>query len=902
MTKSILVLVTVIFFLVPSFGNPILLELAKKEPISSDPGKTITVVIKVKNNSDSKLTLSPSSQLPSGWVALALNRPVEIDSWSESMALFSFLVPKNERPGNFDILYILTDKSIANSVYQLEFPVQVNAINRLSAEALEAPNFIMAGKEIHAKFLVTNLSNSEKTIVLKTNNCKIVSSEKMTLPPKESGIVDVEAKTLGDLTTESRFLLWLEAYLEDDKEVVVYATQHVLVYPREDLKIRPGKVLPVDASIVYMGRTLPDSSFESGYQFDISTNGAIDKEQTKMLGLKIRGPNRLDFTSLGLYPEYFISFSTPSISLFAGDKSFQLSRLTEFSRYGKGVEFEADFSTTSLGGFYMKPTYFPNIKNEMGGYVRLKFNEESYTGINFFRKNHNGELGFSDLVSLNSVLQFNKNTYLEGEFAVGMSQKGKGRGATFSFFSKPLKSLVASANLLYSSRNFPGFYTNTLNYSGMVNYQLVPGLSFTALISQDQSNGDQDTLFSTSPSISRKQAGFAYWLSKHANLNISAQQQKAEDKFQVKKFHYNENVLRMRFQLSFDKMGASITQELGSRNDLLALAGHKLLTVRSTLNASVVILNTSSVEVFGQNYLLASDDDINKRQWLYGIAGNLNFRTKTRLRFSLQNNFTIEDYYLNRNLMNVSLSQTIARNHEFSVTSYYTLFRGELQKGDFYFMSSYRYRLEIPLQPRAETQSVKGRIVDENAQPMEGILLRLAGKTAISDKSGDYSFRFINTGNHHILVDASSHGLRLVPDLPSPMYVEIKTGANVQLDFVMKSAVTVSGKVELKKESSPGQNLRSNATLGPVMMELTNGTEVHRRLTDEMFRFEFGNLRPGTWELKVLKPDLYPGFTFEKEQFSFDIKSGEKIEVTVNVTQKKREIRFQQNMPSIQKN
>ena len=63
-----------------------------------------------------------------------------------------------------------------------------------------------------------------------------------------------------------------------------------------------------------------------------------------------------------------------------------------------------------------------------------------------------------------------------------------------------------------------------------------------------------------------------------------------------------------------------------------------------------------------------------------------------------------------------------------------------------------------------------------------------------------------------------------------------------------------------------------------------------RRLTNREGRFEFEEVRPREWTLKIYEDNLPKYHYFERDTFNFELKPGERKEILVKVLQKKRPI------------
>ena len=85
-------------------------------------------------------------------------------------------------------------------------------------------------------------------------------------------------------------------------------------------------------------------------------------------------------------------------------------------------------------------------------------------------------------------------------------------------------------------------------------------------------------------------------------------------------------------------------------------------------------------------------------------------------------------------------------------------------------------------------------------------------------------------------------------------------------------------------------DLRKGRGLANTLVQITEGEEVLRQLTDEKGEFSFEDIRPGKWKLKVYDYDLPIHHRLEQEEFQIDLKPGEEKEVTARVTPRLRPI------------
>ncbi len=77
-----------------------------------------------------------------------------------------------------------------------------------------------------------------------------------------------------------------------------------------------------------------------------------------------------------------------------------------------------------------------------------------------------------------------------------------------------------------------------------------------------------------------------------------------------------------------------------------------------------------------------------------------------------------------------------------------------------------------------------------------------------------------------------------------------------------------------------------------TIVELRNTSEIRRTLTDSRGHFEFEQLRPAEWTLKINSGNLPEYHYLEKDTFKVNLKSGERKEISAKVLPRKRRIRI----------
>ncbi len=115
----------------------------------------------------------------------------------------------------------------------------------------------------------------------------------------------------------------------------------------------------------------------------------------------------------------------------------------------------------------------------------------------------------------------------------------------------------------------------------------------------------------------------------------------------------------------------------------------------------------------------------------------------------------------------------------------------------------------------------------------------------------------------------------------------------------------ITGTVVLygSKEQALGDTTTSLIDMGGksgVFLELTNGTDYNRRVTDNRGNFSFTDIRPGKWTLKVIGGDIPEYHVVVPESTVIDAMPGEKKAITIELKPKLRTIKILQEGTVIQ--
>lgn len=859
------------------------------------PGSIQTIIYKIKNNTDSVLQLQPKVRLPGRWRLISRLMYITLGSQGQQILIVSFTIPSQYPAGTHKISLKLVDINGNGDLYgSIGREVQVKEEAGFTLEHVKSPSTVKAGEVINASFIIRNTGNIEQTFTVLPSNCQVKGSNKVKLKPGESSIINVEVETNKDITNPNRQSFYLKVVTPNGLEQQLY--NHVNIIPviqtTNDLYHR----FPISITSRFLTKG-KGGNYLSGYQFSVAGSGSLDPEGKHQLEFLMRGPNQFDLSLLGLYDQYYIHYNNKSLDISLGDKSYGLTPLTEFGRYGSGVESKFRVNKhIQAGFFYVKPRFYNKSKGELGIYSGIRFSKGNKIGVNFLRKEMVAGHGNVLLYSITSELKPLPETSVGLEIAGGTRGGNPGYACRLNVNSQFSK-FSLSSNYFNAGRTFPGYYYNATFYTGSLNYQATNWFSAGVNARQDFSNAELDTLYSTAPYSRQYMALANFKLGKRLFLKAYLSNVEKKDRMEQPKFHYrttsmNINVSHRMNQLSYRLAGAYGK----SVNFLLPVNSRKKNTFRAAANFSYKVNQNIHFSTFVSYSNVNSFIALQQKDWIFGLNGSGSITENLSVNLYFQNTYTIEEYYRHRNLLQFNIDYQFLKRHRLSFNSFYTIFQDQVNGADLTFSVNYTVNFGIPMKKLAEAGSVSGHIKNLGVETTEGIILYLNGRSRMTDKNGNFFFKNIKPGKYNLLMDRSTLSMYDIIDTVTPIEVNVAGGEETFVSFGITKASKVMGKIALKKSKSSSKLLeQKDITIGHIVLELHRGNESIRIISDGDGSFSFPLVRPGKWMLKVYKNGIDSRLKIAKDHFDLILNPGETKSVNIDVIRKKKTIIFMNN-------
>lgn len=869
-------------------NSPVSFNLLKKE---SDflPGDIINLALFVNNNSSQKQNLDALIKAPDNWKIINQRQTVTLSPSEKKFLIYTLQVPTNYPVGRYSVKLFAIQPESKDTVGRSETSFSVKEVENIKMILADSPDHIVAGDTLKATYLLQNMGNTLKKVFIETQNCNVKGNAEIEIEPgatKEFSIYNVTSDELPDVQHQYytvRAVMSGKVYKSIFRPVLVFPSGKV----KKDLFFR----FPVSFSATYLTSNQSDK-FESGYQFQLSGSGNLDPEGKHKLEFLARGPNNSNLSFLGMYDQYYVSYGNKNLELFVGEKSYRLTPLTESSRFGIGTENRVIFNNgLSFGFMYVKPRYLEEVKNEMAGFTNFEINPNNNIGFYYITKEKGSSTDPVQLMSINTALQPLKQTALELEFSRGTFM-GVSDNAYRAMINSKLWIFRLAGNYYYTGKNYPGYFSNSTFYSGNLSARLTSKLSVGVYAREDFRNAQLDTFFVTAPYSKSLQTVMNYNLARKAYLKVYWRTFERKDRLVLNKFHYITKSLNAQFDHRLRKIEYTLLGEYGKTTNLLfEPPDNKQTTYRGSLNLGYRFNSVNSVRVFGSWSNINSFVTGEQRNIIAGASATSQISKKMNANFHIQNAYNIDDYYRNRNLMQLNLDYKFSRQHKLSLRSLYTIFRQQVGNPELTFSVDYTYNFGIPLKQVIGGGDIKGRITYDNDEPAEGIILNLQNKTAITDKDGNFDFKTVPPGKQLLIVDRTNFEIDEVTSIPTPIEIDVVEDQVSALNFKITRGARLSGKFVVEKNEDALLN-NSSVTPSNIVVELMNEFEQFRITSDNAGNYSFPIVRPGKWVFKIYTTSIPSGYEVTPSVYNIELKPGEEKNISPIVKLKKRKIIF----------
>jgi hypothetical protein len=377
----------------------------------------------------------------------------------------------------------------------------------------------------------------------------------------------------------------------------------------------------------------------------------------------------------------------------------------------------------------------------------------------------------------------------------------------------------------------------------------------------------------TAPFAAYYNAGIQVRFKKGSSATVEWVQRSRRDRLELPKFDYSENLIKLGFNHHIRRFVFGLGAEYGKTQNHLVEQSFDMTRLTATLYFYPVRGHSlGGYLFFDENSHVLHDQ---KRRLTAGMNLRIRFTQKTHFNFNFQNNYALEEYFRDRNILEMRLDHTFPWKHRVQLRGRYTLLRNTENINEMAFQCKYSVPLAIPVARRKTVGQLMGIVYDtETGEKLKDVVLSVNGFSAVTDGNGAFIFPSLKPGKVYLTLDKANLEFDQVPDVNMPVEYEIKGGEKIEVKIGVVRSAVLKGRVLVYEQSAPGhmtvqgrgpyslpknssmadnadERISSGRGLENILIELVNKDETLRQLTDSEGTYLFNELRPGIWQVKA---------------------------------------------------
>ena len=892
---SILLLCMEFSIVVSAQNDHLELQLVTNSRIPIEPGVTTNLVIRMVNNKVDDETVNLNLDLPKGWRCFSELSDIEASGSQSTLKILSINIPSKTPMGDYSIIiegYTKQGKKFG----ELKIPVIIVPKYALLIEFINGPEYVFAGDTLLVQFMLQNQSNTKVEIETLLKGTDIKEKSHLELKPDSNILITRKIIAEKGITKSLRRNISLSAVIIGKSEYMISNSHFYDVIPGSDVRFDPYNRFPVQLSTLFFTDN-PRGRRDYGMLASASGQGFLDRKNTKLLKFHLQGPNRNGQPLYSIYDEYFMEYTTPKMNYLIGDRTYQLSFLTEYSRYGRGGRADINLNHFTFGTFVNFPRFFPKIKQESSVYVGYGLPGRLNINVGYLNKlNNTGDI--NHLMTFNGRASLLKGLKLDWEYSLGTV------GQEYKQAYKTEVSLISKTiNLTYSylmaQKEYPGYFTDTRDMLVNAGIILSGRINIGVNYSYSHQNVALDTLYGSSPFSKRLYFILNYGFFNDGRISAGFHYNELQDQMIPMLFNYNEKSLRLNLYKRIGNLGIEFTGDYGKTENLLLPYNERLnllYRARLTMNYRISAkFNVNGYATYDQSNRYRYK---NYNSWVYGSSINGSVSKKLSLSLIYQSSYSVEEYNNNRSLFAGLLRYSINKNNTIELSSRYDLTKNSLNEKQFALTGRYIHNFNIPISKKRNIGKLSGSVINKGVKSVAGIILSIGSDQSITDKRGNYTFPMLPAGNYYLMIDYSMAGLSAVPEVPGPYQIEILPGRESRFDIGLTISGNITGEVTIQKEFSDQDKTYAGIRdrLGKLLVEANNGSEVFRIFTKENGEFSFENLRPGPWIVRVYQAGIPKEYELINDKINVPLASGQSEHIEVKIKEVRRRIKFQKSI------
>ncbi len=888
-------------------------------PRAADPGSALTLLFRLRNRSQTRATVESRLELPGRWRQLIGPARIVLEPGQTAPQLLTIVVPGRALVGKYTVRYAAWAAADSGSKVTAAVTVVVREQPRLGLELIDVAHFVVAGERFVVTGLLRNLGNAPVTARLEAKGSPGLKLRKdsstVHLGAGETHQLSFPIETRGGASGESIQYLWITATrigeAGADSSVTARATPEIEIVGRARVGESRRHSVPLSLAVRRIGESAGGSSLGRDDTAELSGGGDLTEGGATRVDLFARR-SRTTRSGLAVRDEFRFGLTSPAADLRIGDYSFDFSPLTETRRVATGAAVRAHRGLWSAGAFVIRDAGRGRAPlKEEAAFVGYRVKPGLQFSANALTR-HGAGAGM--VGSLGTV--FNAAALGSFDLEAGLSSSP----TSGSGFAWALRAHGAPGGFGYDIRRiqgdrsyvgrFQGARQDNLGLTTPTRYRLrLSGQISSQFVGEDVLLSHPDSLPGTTLSSQRSQSttiGLAW----QDLLQVERRTLKQEAFFAGQRLGGEETAFQARASA---RIGSAIrlSQEVARGKLRSAVTDPEQPFWRFAFRSQLSIGNRQSYGISVQRQSTAQSESTPAvEQTSFDLTGNLQLPTGTDLRllgsvnrgpgYSLGG--TVSPASFATAIYDAAVTQHLPLGHFATARVRSMLPRFRPSGRQTILQLEYRVPIGVPGGGSSTAGEVGVRVRDaETGRGVPNALVRLDGRPALTDGDGRVKFAGLVSREYYLSIDRPSLGVGRISDHDQPTPVQVAGNRTIQVAIAVTRAARITGKVQRwdylerqRLQDTAGTAIVETGGLADMDIDLDNGVEVRRQVTDSDGAFAFTNLLPGRWTVRIVGGALPAFHDLVSDSTVVDLPAGGTEEVLFRVLPRARKIHIAQ--------
>ena len=853
------------------------------------PGSIHTIPFRIENQGDSAVTLAERLDAPKGVHIVAGPAGITLKPWETITHLVAVSLSPTAEEGFHELRYSVIAPWWDGTV-TVPFPVRIESRKAFSVQLLDGPSTQLAGEDCIVRYLVQNTGNVPVSLYLSATTTADGQADPdstiIYVRPGEARDMAVRVQSLGDVSSRRQSVVSLTATTVNDSAVTRQASAVIELIPRTsgsgpDPYIR----FPMRATVRFAGE-----ESRTGFQGEIAGMGYLGSGEQNRVDLFLRTPNLQNISILGQLDEYRAALQGRWYELVVGDATYSLTPLTEYARYAFGAGGKARFGEVELGGFFNRSRLSAFKQQEIGGFAALSIAPQATMSVQYLGKSEQFE---SHIASFRTLIEPGPNSQIDGEFA--RSFTGSDYDDAYSLrLSGRTKVVLYELRYVMAGPGYTGYYRDTDHRSATVVVYPWDLLRLEAYYRDEDRNLDRNPALYAAPRQKYIQAGAGFG----NYLTVLYKTSSFVDQLEPKNFDRQDNTVLLRSgydawdmtflaEAEFGRIAERVFDTSGPYRRVMLFAG-----IFPWIGHQYGV----NLEYFRDLQFLTGESIDRVAATL---SGRVSIGGHTWVDANLHLSRTISEPRQTFSILEGGVTHELPYGHSVSLHGRYAEYSPSFAGSETAFLVEYSVPFGVPVSRNTAVGSLTGRVVsEETGLGIEGALVSLAGQVVATDESGRFEFPGLPPGPHHMTVDLSTLPPGSMLAGSGANQVVVTGGEDREIELRTMRSVSFGGTVILAAVDSAGDEskipsgLSDSGIQAGVVVEAVSGDLLVRRLSDQWGKFEFRDMRPGVWVVRIAGGEVPDGRRSEKEAYHLSLAAGERQTLDIRLIPKKKVIQI----------